>query len=142
MPNMTEEQVQEMQEYVRLSEGVRAGLVEKVASLENQLALTEKTASAALDQNKVNATLDRLIAAEFLEASDKEAAFSEIERNPSTLLHFLDKLAEQEKERNSLVPSLGSVREDVRRPVTTPSDSRRESDRAYEAGVSSLLNRM
>ena len=140
---MNEAMLKDIQEYVTLSEELRAELIEKVAELENKLALTEKTASAAvpaLPARQVGDTLDRLIEVKLLDAQDKEAALSEIESDPSMLLRFIDKLAEHEKERRNAVKPLGRVRDDER-SVTNPDDRRKASDKAWDEGVTNLARR-
>jgi len=110
---MNPELAQQLVEYVKVNDDLRADLMQKVASLEAEcLSLKEgltKTAEASqkISADQIERTVDNLIKAGQLKASLRKEASNRFMQDPALMLECIDKMAAAEIERKSKVPSLG-----------------------------------
>jgi hypothetical protein len=126
-------------EYVQVNEDIRAGLLQKVASLESDLnsqkAELTKTAAAAFvfPKDRIERTVVQLVTAGALAGTEKEAAITRMTSDPVFALDCLDKLAEIENGRRSQLKPMGRPVEVLEQGAARP-----ESDKVWEDGINLL----
>lgn len=138
---MNQELINNLIEYVQVTEDLRADLLQKVASLETEnQSLTEgltksAEASVGLDSDRIAHTVDNLIKAGQLKSSLRKEACDRLSKDPSFMLDCIDKMAENEIEKKSVVPSLGRS---IPVESMTHKTAAKDSDSVWAEGLKDL----
>ena len=140
--NLTNEQVEQIREYVTGSESIRDALQkeaealrESLNGLQKQASLAPEHVSAALPAERVTATADSMVKAGFIKTAERDALIQQVTADPAFLLDCLDKLAEREIGRD--LPSIGKPAA-VEVPVLQKTAGNTKSDKQWEEGFQRL----
>lgn len=143
MIKLTEQQAEQIREYVTRAEGTRDALVKEAGalreaqeSLQKQASLAPVQTSAALPEDKVTATVENMVKAGYVKEAEKGKVVARIGEDPAFLLDCLDKVAAMEIERNIPVKPMGKVAT-VEAPAEKTAGARK-SDEAWKAGFERL----
>jgi hypothetical protein len=133
---MDKETVTNIVEFVKVSGELLEEYQQKIAALENQVAVAEKEAAVASEANKaesrrdafdparISGTVENMAKAGFIKKAEREKAIKQISEDPAVLFDYLDGLAEREA---STVKPMARVAAN-----RAPKPADRESDRVFE----------